>query len=311
MDSTPFFYIVKHLESGVRYAGIRFAKNCHPSQLGVSYFTSSRLVMKRWKSGDKFIIEKIRVFDTSEAAAKWEGKFLQRVKATDSLFWFNRCNGGTSPMASYYSSELGKKEKSKLMQEYWGNPENKEKQSKKKKEFFKNNPEAKRLHSERMRIYYSDSSNRQAASVKSRAQFDTIESRIMSSIAHGGRPFRCVETGAIFNTQIEAAAHFGLCRESVRDALKGTRGVNQAGGYTFRYLEGDNRPVLNKAEMLLRKVSAISKSKGGYPIICVETGETFETQGQAAKHLGIFQSGVSKFLRGEIKHVKGYTFRRA
>lgn len=49
------------------------------------------------------------------------------------------------------------------------------------------------------------------------------------------KPFVCVETGQLFETQIEASRVTGVERRSIARALKGE--FKQAGGYRWRYME--------------------------------------------------------------------------
>ena len=49
------------------------------------------------------------------------------------------------------------------------------------------------------------------------------------------KPFRCVDTGDVFLTQISAERKLGVSRKSIRYALNGY--YKQAGGYRWEYLE--------------------------------------------------------------------------
>src|SRR3989304_72307 len=51
-------------------------------------------------------------------------------------------------------------------------------------------------------------------------------------VARCGRPFRCIETGQVFQTQIDAHRKFGVDRKSLRFALSGK--FKQAGGYRWQ-----------------------------------------------------------------------------
>ena len=43
---TPYVYIVKNKTTGLKYLGVRYAKNCNPDDFWVTYFTPSSLVKK-------------------------------------------------------------------------------------------------------------------------------------------------------------------------------------------------------------------------------------------------------------------------
>lgn len=63
------------------YYGVRFAKGCHPSDLWVKYFTSSRHVKMFIKSnGNPDIIQIRKTFDSAAEARKYEEKVLKRMK---------------------------------------------------------------------------------------------------------------------------------------------------------------------------------------------------------------------------------------
>lgn len=47
------------------------------------------------------------------------------------------------------------------------------------------------------------------------------------------------------------------------------------------------------------------------PIKCEQTGKRYKTQKQAADDLGLTQSAISRHMKGELAHVKGFVFRYA
>lgn len=88
--SIPYTYYVEWTAHGVKYYGVRYAKNCDPSDLWVKYFTSSALVKQmRETRGEPDRIEVRKTFDTPEAARKWEAAFLKKVRAPSSKLWLN------------------------------------------------------------------------------------------------------------------------------------------------------------------------------------------------------------------------------
>lgn len=93
--TVPFTYIITHIPSNVKYYGVRYAKNCHPSDLGATYFSSSKIVKELMskESKDNFLFEVRKIFSSKEKAVEWEYKFLTRIDAARSSLWFNRYNG--------------------------------------------------------------------------------------------------------------------------------------------------------------------------------------------------------------------------
>jgi len=67
----------------MNYYGVRYAKNCHPSDLWVKYFTSSKRVAKYIKThGAPDVIQIRQIFVSNnkvEAARRWEHKVLKRL----------------------------------------------------------------------------------------------------------------------------------------------------------------------------------------------------------------------------------------
>jgi predicted GIY-YIG superfamily endonuclease len=97
--TTPYFYVLKEIPTGMLYAGVKFAKNCSPSDLLVTYLTSSKIV-KALLAADPscFAIERIRTFSSKEDAINYEKKFLKKVKADKSSRWYNQSiSGAVSP----------------------------------------------------------------------------------------------------------------------------------------------------------------------------------------------------------------------
>lgn len=87
----PYTYLIGWSDRDVWYYGVRFAKNCHPSELWVSYFTSSKYVsLFRDKHGEPDIVQIRRIFETAEQAVMWETKVLHRTNAIYEQKWLNR-----------------------------------------------------------------------------------------------------------------------------------------------------------------------------------------------------------------------------
>lgn len=106
--STPYTYLITHLPTGKKYYGVRYAKNCHPTDLGIKYFSSSKAIIAliRTEGQQNFSFQVRKVFQTKEDAAKWELKVLRRLKVHLRSDWFNLAPNYTFSM---YNPEIVKK----------------------------------------------------------------------------------------------------------------------------------------------------------------------------------------------------------
>jgi hypothetical protein len=75
----PFTYLIKCIPTNQFYYGVKYSKNCQPSDLWTSYFTSSKyvrsLIGKYGKDAFEFQIRK--TFKSQKKAKIWESKVLQ------------------------------------------------------------------------------------------------------------------------------------------------------------------------------------------------------------------------------------------
>jgi hypothetical protein len=111
-DRTPFTYLIGWTQSNKWYYGVKYAKNCHPSDLFTNYFTSSKYVKDYIEQhGIPDVIVVRRIFNDPESARKWEHRVLKKLDVIHKTDWLNEHNG-TSP--SIASAILGaKKSKNK------------------------------------------------------------------------------------------------------------------------------------------------------------------------------------------------------
>jgi hypothetical protein len=88
----PFTYIIIFKPTGQFYYGVRYAKNCHPSDLWTTYYTSSsyikQLIVEHGK--DAFDFEIRKRFASSKKARLWELKVLKRMKVTKHSLSLNK-----------------------------------------------------------------------------------------------------------------------------------------------------------------------------------------------------------------------------
>ena len=92
----PYSYFLYHKPTGLKYYGIKYGKHCHPDQLWVKYFSSSKIVQQLIKEygKDSFDCTVRKIFTSSSKALLWEHKVLRRLDAANKEDWINRHNGG-------------------------------------------------------------------------------------------------------------------------------------------------------------------------------------------------------------------------
>lgn len=103
LPHVPFFYIIRNTENGMMYAGSRTSKygNANPSQLLVTYNTSSTTVKNLIESGVKFEIVRIKTFVNAEETLAFEARFLRLYRCVRDNHWYNRHDGvKLAPFAS-------------------------------------------------------------------------------------------------------------------------------------------------------------------------------------------------------------------
>ena len=136
------------------------------------------------------------------------------------------------------------------------------------------------------------------------------------------KPVICIETGEVFESVNDAAAKAGISRSCVSMALTGK--TKTAGGFRWAYLNVEDKFSDERSENLGRancgrkqsaeqiaKRAAHLKGKrrenfNSYkPVVCVETGEVFDSVKVAAAEIGIVPSFLSKVLHGRANTAGG------
>ena len=86
----PYTYLIGWPELNKWYYGVRYSKNCDPSDLWTKYKTSSKIVRNFvQENGDPTILEVRRKFSSIKEAQIWEHKVLKRLKVTKNTKWLN------------------------------------------------------------------------------------------------------------------------------------------------------------------------------------------------------------------------------
>lgn len=91
--STPYTYLIGWSKSNLWYYGVRYARDCEPGDLWVSYFTSSKKVKEyRAELGEPDVIQIRKTFNSGKLAKLWEDKVLARMNVRDDPKWVNQSN---------------------------------------------------------------------------------------------------------------------------------------------------------------------------------------------------------------------------
>jgi group I intron endonuclease len=94
----PYTYYLYHKPTKTHYYGVRTAKNCNPSELWNTYFSSSKLVKNLIEQYgvNSFDFTVRKTFTTPCDALQWEHKFLSKINAASRSDWLNCHNGGNT-----------------------------------------------------------------------------------------------------------------------------------------------------------------------------------------------------------------------
>ena len=101
----PYTYRIRWSKTNMNYYGVRYSKRCHPSDLFVTYFTSSKYVTEYIKdNGLPNIIEIRQTFTNKNRvneAREWEYRVLTKLDVVSREDYLNRGNGkGIDPRIS-------------------------------------------------------------------------------------------------------------------------------------------------------------------------------------------------------------------
>lgn len=87
----PYTYLIGWSEHQKYYYGVRYAADCHPSDLWSVYYTSSDYVKNFFQEfGTPDIIQVRKTFVTDKEAIDWEDRVIRRIKAVQDDRWLNR-----------------------------------------------------------------------------------------------------------------------------------------------------------------------------------------------------------------------------
>lgn len=104
---TPYTYLIGWSKLNKWYYGARWRKGCHPNELWVKYFTSSKVVKAMRKvHGEPDIIQVRKTFALPDEAIQWEQNILQKMKVVTSEKWLNRNDKSHKMYIKYKDCDL-------------------------------------------------------------------------------------------------------------------------------------------------------------------------------------------------------------
>lgn len=107
----PYVYHISWSNQNKHYIGVRFGKGCNPSDLWVSYFTSSKHVKKfREEFGEPDLIEILETFTNADDARLAESKYIQDFDAVKSEDYLNK----HAPNGKWFCEHVSEETRNKI-----------------------------------------------------------------------------------------------------------------------------------------------------------------------------------------------------
>jgi len=90
IKNIPYTYLIGWTTLDKWYYGVRYSKKCHPDDLWVSYFTSSKIVRDFViMNGKPDIIQIRKKFSSINSAQVWEKRVLKKMQVVKNSKWLN------------------------------------------------------------------------------------------------------------------------------------------------------------------------------------------------------------------------------
>lgn len=114
------------------------------------------------------------------------------------------------------------------------------------------------------------------------------------------RRIKCIDTGIEYDSVVNAALATGIPRNHIYANALGAR--TNAGGMQWEYVEPPHRLNHIMSEKYRENKRGIKNGRAR-SVMCLETGEIFDTCQDLALKLGVVKSKVSNFMHGSKKHL--------
>lgn len=177
-DRIPYTYVITNQLTGIRYYGARWRKGCSPSDLWVSYFTSSKLVHSLIESQgvETWTIEIRKIFDTAEQCIEWEQKVLRRLNIPYNPVWYNQSRAGQNFVLKGKAKDLHAQIVSEHTKRMWQDPaySNMMKNIHKARWAIEEN---RRAHGDKVKLYWEDEAWRHQITMERKSRSNTPKAR--------------------------------------------------------------------------------------------------------------------------------------
>lgn len=90
MNTIPYVYEITDTINGKKYIGCRYGRGCHPTDLGVTYFTSRKEVESLWRSDKGRFTYKILLIGDTDYVREMEHQLIMNSDAVISDQFYNR-----------------------------------------------------------------------------------------------------------------------------------------------------------------------------------------------------------------------------
>lgn len=113
---TPYTYLIGWSSINKFYYGVRYAGGCHPSELWIKYFTSSKVVKEyRKEYGEPDVIEIRKEFVSVDKARLWENSVLKKMGAKDDVRFLNQTDNMSIKLTKeHYATMFTEKARHKM-----------------------------------------------------------------------------------------------------------------------------------------------------------------------------------------------------
>lgn len=196
--------------NGKRYIGITSRKPEYRWNHGKAYMTNKHfynaILKYGWENIEHIILAKGL---SKKEAGEMEISLIKKYNTTDTAYGYNQSTGGEFGGVGVVFTEERKK---KIGESHKG---------------LKHSEASKKLMSEGHKGRCSWNKGR---------KWNDDEKSIMSRAQKTSKPFRCIETNAVYNGTREAERQTGINRNSIKDCLHHRQHCQTAGGYHWEYV---------------------------------------------------------------------------